>query len=1439
MYTKSIINSSKKAGAKCNFQLHGTTGQTGAKYLKLYFSIFFIIGLWLFGTSHVWAQTYILNSTTNGSTVTTCSGTFYDSGVTGNYGNYQNYSITFCATSDEVVTLTFTQFQLENNWDYLYFYDGPSTASPTLGSFTGSNSPGQISSTGNCLTVRFTSDGSVNYAGWMATISCSEPIVPPIGGGSVPACPSIDAVDIDGNDAIEISCTSACAELVAVVPETGATTSYVVNSIPYDPPFPFTGGTSLFVGSDDIWSSLVTLPFNFCFYGNMYSHAVVGANGLISFNASYAGQYCPWSFSQQIPNPVLPTNSIFGAYHDIDPSVGGNINHAVLGEAPCRTFVVNFNNVPQYGFSCPYSTTQQIVIYETTNIIDVYIANKPACTSWNSGNAVIGLQNATGTTGIAPPGRNTGVWSATNEAWRFTPNGTANYSVSWYDEDNQLIGTGLSVEVCPDQTTTYTGEVVYEHCDGTVVSATDEITVSIVTDLELEVASAAVSCPTVCDGSITVTVINGEAPFTFNIGSGDQSTGSFNDLCAGIYDIEVTDANNCSLVVTVEVEAPPSTNPGLDGAIAVCEDDGPINLFEQLGGNPDSGGEWFDPSMTPTDQILDPATAESGDYTYQIGDGDCIATAIVQVTISPVETTTENVTVCAGETVILPDGTTVTDEGTYTTTLTTAEGCDAITTTIVTVNPVWQLSETIELCGVTPITLPDGTVVTEPGIYETTLTSSLGCDSTITTEIILNTVETPTAHISGGAEMCPGEVAEVQISFGGDGPWTVIYAIDGVEQAPIETSESEYVISTESAGIYTLTSVSNVYCPGVTSGTAMVVVHQAPTGTMSGDGLMCAGEDQQITIDFTGSGNWTFVITHNGEANPPLTTDYPQYVFETDTEGVYALLSVSDDNCPGETSGQAIVEVSDLPTANLSGDEVICENEVAALDLTLTGVAPWTIGYTINGVLQPPITINTPSSVLETNQAGTYELISVADQHCIGMATGTASVVVNPLPSATISGGAILCEVADVGFQIDLTGTGPWTIVYSIDGVNQPAITVNNAPYVFQSSQEGTYIIESVQDQNCNNSGAGSASLEYPVSPTATITGGGIFCPQEMGNVAVVLTGNAPWTLAYAINGEVFGPVTTTSSVYTLYSDISGDYTLLNVQDAYCEGSVSGTANVQFHTQVQSWISAGGTICPGESFPLSATAVEGVPPYSYQWFNTADDTWVQFGDSITVSGSEDAEIYVVVTDQCGTEAYSDTSVVHVSPLPMASFNFEPRYDVNIHNTTIQYSSATTVFGLQLLWEFYELTDYNNWNLIGTSTDQHPTFTYPDNAPGVYQACLYVLSPDGCSNSMCLPLHVHDDFTFYMPTAFTPNEDGINDLFGPVMHNVADDSFEFIIVNRWGETVFYTTDINQKWDGSGMNGTHYAIEGVYSWRVKLRQTTNNDTDVIQGTVNLIR
>ena len=285
-----------------------------------------------------------------------------------------------------------------------------------------------------------------------------------------PLCETISA----GDDAT-YNCTDSGITLEASFITSGNSTStYYINST--DCSVDTSEGTTNTLPIDDYYSDIIDIGFNFCFFGNTYNQAVVGPNGILSFNTNLAGTDLTWFFSQEIPNPNLPTNAIFGVFQDINPSFCGSIEYTTSGTAPNRKFKLNFIDVCHFSCSNLTSTTQ-IVLHESTNAIDINIINKPDC-SWNSGNSIAGIQDSTGTLAYTPPGRNTSAWSAQNEFWRFVPAGSANYTFEWFEGTTSL-GTSTDITVYPSATTTYTAQVNYTLCDGSIASITDDVTITV------------------------------------------------------------------------------------------------------------------------------------------------------------------------------------------------------------------------------------------------------------------------------------------------------------------------------------------------------------------------------------------------------------------------------------------------------------------------------------------------------------------------------------------------------------------------------------------------------------------------------------------------------------------------------------------------------------------------------------------------------------------------------------------------------------------------------------------------------------------------------------------------------------------------------------------------------------------------------------------------
>ena len=222
--------------------------------------------------------------------------------------------------------------------------------------------------------------------------------------------------------------------------------------------------------TDDIYSAVTEIGFPFTFFGTTYNKLIISSNGFVKFDTTQATLYSNYTITTGVPGNLDVRNAAFVAFTDIDPSFGGSIEYSVQGTAPNRRFVVTFCDVPL--FSCTSLIVKmQLVLFEDGHI-EYHIANKPTCTSWNSGAAIQGVQNAAGTVAVVTPGRNyPGTWTATNDGKAFTPNATGSYTVStipfqffptglnsipWYaGATTTPIGTGNSITVTPATNTFY------------------------------------------------------------------------------------------------------------------------------------------------------------------------------------------------------------------------------------------------------------------------------------------------------------------------------------------------------------------------------------------------------------------------------------------------------------------------------------------------------------------------------------------------------------------------------------------------------------------------------------------------------------------------------------------------------------------------------------------------------------------------------------------------------------------------------------------------------------------------------------------------------------------------------------------------------------------------------------------------------------------------
>jgi gliding motility-associated-like protein len=333
--------------------------------------------------------------------------------------------------------------------------------------------------------------------------------------------------------------------------------------------------------TDDSWSAAVSIGFPFNFYGTNYSQCVIGSNGLISFNLANASGYCPWALNGvgTLPNAgfAAAKNTIMLTYQDINPSLGGQIQYQTIGTAPNRKFIVLYKNIMM--FSCTSQCNYMaIVLYETTNVFELHIGNKPICTSWNSGLAIQGSENnAPMPTAHITPGRNNSVWGANQDGRRFTPTSptnTAAYTITqipyamvnspgsnfvWANTNGQTFpynnGT-LNVNIIPPGTTGYflSGAA----CGTSIGSITQDTTW--ITRATPSVTTTVI--PDVCSqgiGSATATPGAGSpAPCTYTWNPGAISGNPATNLTAGTYTVTQHDGNGCNSTATAIITDTPA-----------------------------------------------------------------------------------------------------------------------------------------------------------------------------------------------------------------------------------------------------------------------------------------------------------------------------------------------------------------------------------------------------------------------------------------------------------------------------------------------------------------------------------------------------------------------------------------------------------------------------------------------------------------------------------------------------------------------------------------------------------------------------------------------------------------------------------------------------------------------------------------------------------------
>jgi gliding motility-associated-like protein len=196
-------------------------------------------------------------------------------------------------------------------------------------------------------------------------------------------------------------------------------------------------------------------------------------------------------------------------------------------------------------------------------------------------------------------------------------------------------------------------------------------------------------------------------------------------------------------------------------------------------------------------------------------------------------------------------------------------------------------------------------------------------------------------------------------------------------------------------------------------------------------------------------------------------------------------------------------------------------------------------------------------------------------------------------------------------------------------------------------------------------------------------------------------------------------------------------------------------------------------------------------------------------------------VLFVETDLGCRDTFLRQDYLHVFAKPEASFVAEPLSNTILHPLIeIKDRSWNAVS-----W-FYDFGDTTN------TTEQNPSHWY--NKPEQYTIVQYIESADGCKDTALVSIEIKDDFTFYMPNSFTPNDDGFNETLNA--YGIGIVQFHIQVFNRWGQLLFTSNDLSKGWDGTYLGNK--VQQGVYIYKATVRDLFSKQHFYV-GNINLIR
>ena len=395
-----------------------------------------------------------------------------------------------------------------------------------------------------------------------------------------------------------------------------------------------------------------------------------------------------------------------------------------------------------------------------------------------------------------------------------------------------------------------------------------------------------------------------------------------------------------------------------------------------------------------------------------------------------------------------------------------------------------------------------------------------------------------------------------------------------------------------------------------------------------------------------------------------------------------------------------------------------------------------------------------------------------------------------------------------------------------IEGIGNPFnYTITSDVTLYAQASDASGCTSSIESIALNLTDPISVQIQNGVSSVS-------ICEGECVNMTATASGgaNSPITIEWyevptAVGGTTIGPNGTSNT----YCPTNTTSVFVYANDA-CAVPAYDTLSI--------------TVFPLPNVGFTVNDQDGCTPVTVSFTNTtspalsANCIWtMDDGTTIPTCGNQvytyseegnySPSLYVISPEGCSA-TYTIPAPIEVYGYPTADFSWAPE-PADVLSPQVNFSNQS----------IDEASYYWDFGPYGASVEENPIFTFPDEDLAEFPVCLTVANEFGCTDTACRTVTMNSVLQVWVPNAFTPEQDGLNEIFLPIIKGAKPTGYHFMIFDRWGTLIFETFDSGEPWIGDIRGGKGFAQDGTYVWRLEVQPLADRSLKVFTGFVTVLR